>query len=314
MDAIKELTFLLIISFVISYSMKPVLNMLLDMGVNKKVSSILIISIIILFISSCITLIIPSIIKESVSFQHAINDLEALIDNLYMKLKPISENKTIYTALNNINNKINNSVITFMEKLFQSTLNIGGWLISIAVIPIISYYFLVDGKAIGNKIFNAFPIKCRKLLKRIWLDIDRILEKYIASQFYLCMIIGILTFFVLMLLKIQFPIFLSLLNAFMNIIPYFGPIFGAIPCVLTALLISPKTALWAAFWLYLIQQIEGNILSPKITGDSINMHPLAVIILLIIGGKIGGFLGMILAIPIGIILYVIYEDVNYYIF
>jgi len=312
--AIKELTFLLIISFIISYSMKPILNILLNLGVNKKISSVLIISIIILLLVSCITLIIPSILKESVSFQRGINDLETLIDSLYMKLKPISENKAIYTALNNINDKINGTVVNLMESIFQFTMNIGGFLISIAVIPIISYYFLVDGQIIGNKFFNVFPVKCRKLIKRIWVDIDRVLGKYIASQFYLCLIIGVLTFIVLMLLKIQFPIFLSLLNAFMNIIPYFGPIFGAIPCVLTAMLISPKIALWTAFWLYLIQQMEGNILSPKITGDSINMHPLVVIILLIIGGKIGGFCGMILAIPIGVILFVIYEDINYYIF
>lgn len=314
MAAIKELIYLLIISFIISYSLKPVLNLLLHLGVNKKISSVLVISIIIIFVVTCFTLLIPSILKESVNFKHAINDLQTLIDTLYMKLRPISENKTIYTALNNINDKINKEVIIYMEKLFESTLNLGGYLLSIAVIPIVSYYFLVDGEAIGNKIFNIFPISCRKLMKRIWQDIDKVLGKYIASQFYLCLIIGILTFVVLIFMKIQFPIFLSLLNAFMNIIPYFGPILGAVPCVLTALLISPKAALWTAFWLYLIQQIEGDILSPKITGDSINMHPLTVIILLIIGGKIGGFFGMILAIPVGVILSVIYQDINHYIF
>jgi predicted PurR-regulated permease PerM len=152
------------------------------------------------------------------------------------------------------------------------------------------------------------------MIKRIIGDIDKILGRYIISQFVLCAIIGILTFVVLIALRVEFPIILSVLNALFNIIPYFGPLFGAIPAVLVALLHSTKTALWTAALLYIIQQIEGNIISPKITGDSVSMHPLVVIILLIVGGKLGGFLGMVLAVPVGVVIKIIYEDLNYYLF
>ncbi len=99
-----------------------------------------------------------------------------------------------------------------------------------------------------------------------------------------------------------------------NIIPYFGPVIGSLPAILIAFTKSPKTALWALILLYFIQQIEGDILSPKITGDSVDMHPLTVILLLLVGGKIYGFVGMVLAIPIGVIMKIIYEDLNYYLF
>lgn len=114
--------------------------------------------------------------------------------------------------------------------------------------------------------------------------------------------------------SIKLPILLSLINGFFNIIPYFGPVIGSLPAILIAFTKSPKTALWALILLYSIQQIEGDILSPKITGDSVDMHPLTVILLLLIGGKIYGFLGMVLAIPIGVIMKIIYEDLNYYLF
>ncbi|MCS4470673.1 AI-2E family transporter [Clostridium botulinum] len=105
-----------------------------------------------------------------------------------------------------------------------------------------------------------------------------------------------------------------MINGFFNIIPYFGPVIGSLPAILIAFTKSPKTALWALILLYFIQQIEGDILSPKITGDSVDMHPLTVILLLLIGGKIYGFAGMVLAIPIGVIMKIIYEDLNYYLF
>ena len=77
---------------------------------------------------------------------------------------------------------------------------------------------------------------------------------------------------------------------------------------------SPNKALWTAFVVFIIQQIEGNILSPKITGDSTNMHPIIIIILLLIGEKVGGFIGMIIIVPIAVIIKVIYEDINDYLF
>jgi len=81
-----------------------------------------------------------------------------------------------------------------------------------------------------------------------------------------------------------------------------------------ALLNSPQTALWVAIWLYVIQQVEGDFISPKFIGDNISMHPLAVILILVIGGKVGGFFGMVLAVPVGVVVKVIYEDLNYYMF
>lgn len=117
-----------------------------------------------------------------------------------------------------------------------------------------------------------------------------------------------------MLIGVRFAFILAVLNGILNIIPYFGPIIGGIPAVIIALIDSPVKALWTIIGVFILQQIEGNILSPKITGDSTNMHPIIIIILLLIGEKMGGFLGMVLAVPIGVIIKVIYDDINDYLF
>lgn len=240
--------------------------------------------------------------------------MQLFIEDIYKKLQPLGKNKILFTVINNISNKLETNAISFMEGIFSFAMNLGSSIISIAVIPIISYYFLADGTYIYKRIINVLPLNWRKIAQKTANDIDKVMGKYIASQFFLSLIIGMLTFIVLIAYKIQFPVILSLLNAFLNIIPYFGPLFGAVPCILIALLKSPTTALWVGIWIYLIQQLEGNILQPKITGESINMHPVAVILLLLLGEKAGGILGMILVIPIGVILKIIYEDINYYIF
>ncbi|MDP4088675.1 MAG: AI-2E family transporter, partial [Bacillota bacterium] len=158
------------------------------------------------------------------------------------------------------------------------------------------------------------PLKKRRVFRSLSKDINLVLSKYILSQFLLSALIVVMTFVVLMALKVDFPLLLSLINGIFNIIPYFGPLLGGIPAVIVALLISPKTALWTALCLNLIQQIEGDIIAPKITGDSVDMHPLFVILLLILGGKVGGFVGMVLAVPVAVIVKVIIEDLDFYMY
>lgn len=313
-SVIREVLYLLLISFAISYTLRPIQKKMQQGGLKKGSAALILICMLILAVLAAFVILIPSMIKESLNLNNTLDIIQKFIDKFYLKLKPISNNKTIYIIMDNIYGKVNNYLIGIFSKLFDTALNIGQNIVTIAVIPIISYYFLSDGDYIENKVLNFLPVRSRNMVKKISCDVDKILGRYIVSQLMLCVIIGIVTFIILIGLKVNFPVILSLLNAFFNIVPYFGPIFGAVPAIFIALIDSPQKALWTAIWLYVLQQIEGNILSPKITGDSISMHPLSVILLLIIGGEAAGFLGMILAVPIGVIVKVVYEDLNYYLF
>lgn len=310
----KEVVYLMVMSFILAYSLKPLINLMIDKGINKRVAALTIILVTIAITIISIIIIIPSLFKESLNINNALYKIQSYLEELYNKLMPLRNNKTMFVILDTIYSNINKMLSEMLNKIFKGALNIGENLLTLSIVPIIVYYFLADSEIIFNKFLILFPVKIRAIVKKIFGDIDKILGRYIVSQFILCAIVGILTFVALICLHVDFPLILSLLNAIFNIIPYFGPLFGGIPAVLVAFLGSTKTAIWTFVCLQLIQQIEGNILSPKITGDSVSMHPLTVIILLIIGGKIGGFIGMVLAVPVGVVIKIIYEDINYYLF
>lgn len=311
---IREMLYLLFISFIISYTLTPLHNMFIEKGLNKKLSAILLVIILLLLIMSIFIFLLPSILKESLNAEHTLLEIQNFIDKVYEKIKPLSNNKTMYMVLDKLYEKFDIMIIKIFNNMFDASLNLGEGLLSFAVIPVITYYLLSDNENLSNRALTLFPCKSRTIVKKITHDINKVLGRYIVGQFMLCFLVGILTFVILISLKVEFPVVLSLINAIFNIIPYFGPIFGALPAIIMALLKSPRTAIYAMIWLYIVQQIEGNLLSPKITGDSVSMHPLLVIILLIIGGKIAGFIGMVLAVPIAVVIKVIYEDINYYLF
>ena len=118
---------------------------------------------------------------------------------------------------------------------------------------------------------------------------------------------GVSTTIALALLKINFAFIIGMLAGLADIIPYFGPVIGIIPAVFFAILESPIKALWVIIIFTIIQQVENDIITPKVVGESVGIHPVTVMLSLIIGGRFFGILGMVLAIPVVAILKIIYS-------
>lgn len=305
---------IILISFILAYTLKPIRNLLCDkFKIKKKTASIILLFSIILSISLFIYILVPSILSESYNLGNILDNVDNYVELVSKKLniKNISFFENIYGR---ISDETNLFFRTFSNSLVDNLIACLESLISLAIIPIVTYYFLVDGELIFNKLLLLLPTEKRVIIKNVITHIDRILSRYIISQLILSLIIGVLTTIALFILNVKFAILLGVFNGVLNIVPYFGPIIGGIPAVFVALMESPNKALWTLLIVFIIQQIEGNILSPKITGDSTNMHPIIIIILLLIGEKLGGFMGMIIIVPIGVIIKVIYEDINDYLF
>lgn len=312
--SINTVVNVIIISFILAYTLGPIRDGLrTKFKVSKRAASILVILLIISIFTSCIIVIVPALFKEIANIGNIFENISYFMKEVLQKTQ--LNNFVITNAVyNEILEKGNIMWMEFSENTVDNLIKFSDNIMSLAIIPIVIYYFLCDGNKIYNKILLFLPTEKRGLTKKILSDIDRVLTRYITSQLLLSGVIGVLTFFILLMLKVKFPLWISILNAILNIIPYFGPIFGAIPAVIVALLDSPVKALWVIVGMFVIQQLEGDILSPKITGDSTEMHPLVIIILLLIGDKFGGFIGMVLVVPIAVIIKVLYDDINYYLF
>lgn len=313
-SSIKEIVNIIFISFSLSYVLNPAKEFLMTkLKVNKRTSSLIIILIVVGLIIGGITVMLPSFVDELTSVGDVFDNVEKFYNNIADKFN-LNSIPGINSIYNSIVEKGNGLLTSVSDNLLDYILEASSKILSLAVIPIIIYYFMCDGDRLFSRMMLILPTNKREVAQNIVMDINKVLKRYISGQLYLCGIIGILTFILLLSLQIKFPLWIAIFNALFNIIPYFGPIFGMMPAVIVALMISPAKALWVLIGMILIQQIEGNILSPKITGDSIEMHPFVIIVLLLIGDKFGGFIGMIVVVPIAVVIKVLYDDINYYLF
>ena len=299
---IRSVVNLLIISIIIAYTLKPLRNYLSKkFNLSSKKSSLLIIVMFLIIFIGLLYSIIPTILNESGNFGIMLDNIEEYILNLAISLK-LDKLPWFETLYIQVGEKINRFLSSLSVNLIDNLLSMAENMVSLAIVPITTYYFLADSKLIYNKLLLLLPTDKRIIVKNINKNIDKILSRYIFSQLLLSLIIGVLSFILLLILRVKFPLVLAIINGVANIIPYFGPIIGGIrKGVISAIGVFNSTICWKQ-------------LAPKITGDSTNMHPIVIIILLVLGDKIGGVIGMVLIVPIAVIIKVIYDDIDYYLF
>jgi predicted PurR-regulated permease PerM len=149
-----------------------------------------------------------------------------------------------------------------------------------------------------HRLVKAFVPK--KYAEKTWetmLNCNRIFNGFLLGKAIDSLIIGIITFIAMLVFQFPYPVLLSVIVGVTNMIPYFGPIIGAIPGCAIYLFIDPQLALWFALLILAVQQFDGWVLGPWILSDQTGIKPLAVILGIIVGGAYFGVLGMFLGVP-----------------
>lgn len=192
----------------------------------------------------------------------------------------------------------------FASSILNSVTNISGYLTTIIFSFIVGFYFLIDGR-----MFMSYFVKvCRALFsdninKKLYStahDLDVVFSGYIRGQLTDAFVMMVLISVVLSVTGVKFAIVIGICAGIGNLIPYFGPIVAYVGTTLVCLMNGDmKKLIVALISLFIIQALDGNVIGPKLLSRSIKIHPLIIIVSIIIGSALGGFLGMLLAVPVG---------------
>ncbi|MFC7393235.1 AI-2E family transporter [Scopulibacillus cellulosilyticus] len=246
----------------------------------------------------------PSIINELKDFDDQVPKYVAFyhkrINDVYHST-PEAVHDHFNGILDLVEKRVNHlvkGIISGITWIFQS-------FFSLLMIPFLTFYFLKDFESIKKGVWILTPIRWRDHGRTLLFEIDDQLGKYIRGQLYVCAILAVIAFIGLWLLKVKYALLLGIFVGLTDIIPYFGPIIGAIPAVFMATTISFKTAIFVLVLILLLQFLESNIIGPLIVGKSVEIHPAYIMFSIIIGGEIAGVVGMIFAVPVFVALRVI---------
>jgi len=315
---IRDIILLVFISVIFAAIIEPMVNWLEDWAesifrrrIPRGVAIIFIYLILILFLSLVVRMIIPPIVEQIALLTSNFPDLWSKIIDNFNSLKQYSEDQglvnNIQQSLKGLQSGLESAaggVYSFIVAVFRSIVNF-------FLVLVIIFYLVVEKDAI-SKMFRALaPTQYHSYLIGLFAAIQKKIGAWARGQLILGLIIGVFSFIGLIILLPKYALVLALVAGITEFIPYLGPIIGAVPAVFLAFAVPPFS-LWrgvAVLILYVvIQQVEEKIIVPQVMKKQLGLNPVVIIIVMLIGFRLAGIIGLILAIPVTTTISIIIKD------
>ncbi len=223
-------------------------------------------------------------------------------------LRQISETSF---SLSQIVNDLSSAFSNLSEGFVRTVSLIFGGVFSFALIVVLSFYLAVQEDGVGDFLRLVSPKKHEAYIISLWKRSQHKIGLWMQGQLLLGVTVGVMVYVTMLVLGIKHALLLAILAAFFELIPVFGPILSAIPGVLTGLADrGPVFAVLIGLIYVIIQQFENHLFYPLVVKKIIGISPIVVILALVVGGKLAGFLGIILAIPLSTILMEYVHDIQ----
>ncbi len=298
---LKDLLVLLFLCTIFASALNPLVKLLQKYVKLPRPFSIM--TVYLLFVSLIVALfsfVLPPFIQESMT----------LVTKLHLPQLPetfeFSQLQDVLQSYNSIVSKVGTSLPSIMNAIFTT---FSGVLVVFSFL-VITYYMLIERHNLHHYLIWFFGTTNAE--KRAKDFIDRVefeLGGWVRGELLLMLIVGVLTYIGLLILGIPYALPLAILAGLLEVVPNIGPTISSVPAIiLTFFTISPTMALAVVLLYVIVQQLENNLIVPKIMGAAVNISPLVAIIALISGMKLGGWAGAVLAIPTFIFLRAIVRE------
>lgn len=301
---IRQILGILVISFILTSAIYPWVDFLQRKKIPRWLSVLVIYIMLFGVFFAAIVLIIPPIANE-------VGQLTVALPQAYEKLVSAFSNTTdpnITEGLKSSLKAMQDSLSSVTTRAFSAAANVLSGFISLLGILVITFYMVVEENGIKKFIHSVSPIQYQPYLYQLTKRIQDKMGKWLQGQLVLSLVIGLLTAVGLWVLGVKYVLLLALIAAIFEVVPYIGPILGAVPAVFLAYTQSPLKALFVIILYIIIQQLENQILVPKVMQRSVGLNPIVVIIVLLIGAKIAGLVGLLIAVPSAAIISIIASD------
>lgn len=315
-DIFSIIGFPIIGAAVLYYLFIPIIEKLEEMGLKRQYSIWVIFLIIIILMVWGMMSLFPILQEQTNSFianlPYYIEQFGYLIEEMKVNsangapsfINNIIDSIDLEALTNNLNTMISNSIDNIGGLIGTVTQFIAG----LVTIPVVLYYLLLQGHKIPDHVVKVVPTKQRDWFKRVLYNCNHQISQYIRGQIIIAVIVGFIFAIVYWIIGLDYGISLAVLAGVLNVIPYLGSIISFIPALFIALFMGPMMLVKFLIAVVVEQTIEGRIVQPQILGNSMEIHPVSILFILLGAGKLFGLIGVILGVPIYAVIRVIVTE------
>ena len=292
-----------ILGAAIAYFLDPLADRFERVGFSRLWATISITFIALLIFVLMFMLVIPTLVRQTEDLiQTAPQLFESLRDFLERRFPDLlEEESTLRQSMSGVIETLRAKGGEVLNQVFTSAMSLLNVVVLIVLVPVITFYLLLDWDNLVARIDSLLPREHAPVIRDLARQIDRTLASFVRGQGTVCLILGTFYAIALMLVGLQFGVVVGFIAGMLTFIPYVGAVVGGGLAVSLALF-----QFWGEWWWILAvygifqfgQLIEGNILTPKLVGQSVGLHPVWLILALSVFGALFGFLGLLVAVPV----------------
>lgn len=304
----------LVLAVFLYYLVRPVKRFLEKNKVSSGIAtalSMLMILLLIIYIATYASSIIRSQ-GESLAVS-LISSVQKLTDKYSYLFPQLNEFINIGDLIKKLGEFFATSFTDISKNVYGFASSIGTFFTQLILIPIIMFYIMKDDRKLFKDFSKLLPPRIKPLVLKILHEIDTVLMHYITSQVMVACVIGVLMFIGYVILGMPNALVLALFSLITAFIPFLGVILGILPALLISLGIGFTMMLKIIILTIIVQQLEGNIITPNITGNQLHMHPLTTILVVTISVYFGGFFAAFIAVPLYNVLKILIKNFNEYV-
>ncbi|MDW4499555.1 AI-2E family transporter [Sulfitobacter sp. D35] len=294
----------------IAYFLDPLADRLERLGLSRiAATAVITISGILIFIVMAL-LVVPTLVNQTISLVDAApqyaREFTAIMTERFPSI--LEEGSTLRTSINTVGETIKARGGEFLDTAVASAASLLNVVVLLVVVPVVSVYLLLDWDRMVARVDELLPREHAPTIRHLAAEIDQTLASFIRGMGTVCLILGTYYAVALMAVGLQFGLVVGFVAGLVTFIPYLGALIGGMLAI--GLALFQFWGDWLAIGLVagifvLGQVVEGNILTPKLVGDSVGLHPVWLIFALSVFGALFGFVGMLVAVPVAAALGVI---------
>jgi predicted PurR-regulated permease PerM len=311
-----------IIAYLIAYILNPLVSSLERKGMPRWASSLLTVGVLISVVVGILLFVMPLLVSQ---FQGLMNSLGTLVADV----RDLISSGRLFTAMQEygipvervqeaIRTQLTPRLESILASLFEGVFGVVSSMSSVAlqvinavIIPFLAFYLLKDFPVLSERFYRFFPSGNRGRVRAVMGRVDGIMGRYFRGAIVVALIQGTISATVLFLLGVQYALMLGVMTAILNFIPYLGLVTSLVVAVAVAMFSGEPvvTKVLGVIILYLSQKLlEATVLSPKIVGAQVGLHPVVLILCLMVFGYFLGFVGLLIAVPVTALILALYDE------
>jgi len=304
---IRDILLIVVVAVIIAAAVNGPVSWMQRHKVPRILGVVFIYLLMFLMIALVVTLIFPPLASQvkllAISFPDFMEKIGLSVQELWGKYQ-IEGN--LQTLLDKLSNKLNQAT----SSVFSTVINLFGGLFSAGIVLVISFYLAVQEKGVKRFLISLTPQEHQHYLSDLIERIQGKIGGWLRGQLLLMLIIGILTYIGLYFLGVEYALTLALVAGLLEIVPYIGPIIALVPAAILAFVQAPFLALLVILLFIVVQQLENYVIVPQVMKRTVGLNPIIIIIVMLIGAKLAGIMGLILSVPLAAALGEFLGDLN----